>query len=113
MDTVTSDTRTVPVNAGNWQSEIFASNQPVLVDFWAEWCAPCRALSPVLEAVAATLPWLKVVTVDVGAYPAIPAEMSVQSLPTLLLVKDGVVRGQVRAGTLRQVLQGVNECMEL
>ena len=82
---------TVPaVTDADFESEVLQSNQVVLVDFWAEWCAPCRMIAPVVEALAAELgDRLKVVKMDIDANPGIPGRYQVLSIPTLIIFKDG------------------------
>ncbi len=86
----------VHIEGDNWQSEVMTSKLPVLVDFWAEWCGPCRALAPVLDDLAATYAGkLKVVKVDVDKNQALAGSFGIRSIPTLLIMKAGVVREQM------------------
>jgi thioredoxin 1 len=87
--------RIVTLTDQNWASEVMASAQPVLVDFWAEWCMPCRTLSPTVEAVAAQFDGrLKVGKMNVEDNLDVPTRYNVSSLPTLLLIKGGLVAEQ-------------------
>lgn len=73
-----------------FEREVLKATVPVVVDFWAEWCAPCRALGPELEALAAEHgDSLKVVKVDVDANQAVAARYGIQSIPTVALFRDG------------------------
>ena len=80
----------VAVTDQNFDSEVLQSTVPVLADFWAAWCGPCRAIAPAIEEIATE--WggrLKVVKVDVDENQEIAERYGVQSIPTLLLFKDG------------------------
>ena len=77
------------VTEQSFETEVLASEQPVLVDFWAEWCGPCHAVAPVLDQIAAERSELKVVKLNIDEQPAVAQRYGVMSIPTLILFKDG------------------------
>ena len=86
---------TIEINEANFETEVLKSTQPVLADFWAEWCGPCKMLGPVIEEIAAEQDGrVKVVKVNVDNNPQLAARFGVQSIPTLLYFLDGKVIDQ-------------------
>ena len=78
------------VNDLNFDAEVLGATEPVLVDFWAEWCPPCKAMDPVLDDLSRELAGrVKIVKLDVDANPGITARFNVRSMPTLIVFKDG------------------------
>ena len=83
------------VTDADFEAEVLKAAGPVLVDFWAEWCGPCRALTPTLEALAAEKTGkLKVVKVNVDESPHAPSKYGVRSIPALYIFKNGQVVAQ-------------------
>jgi len=83
--------RALTITKENFESEVLKSDRPVLLDFWAEWCGPCRILSPVIDEVAREVPHSKVGKVNVDEQPELAAAFGIRSIPTLAVVKDGRV----------------------
>ncbi|MDI3313252.1 MAG: thioredoxin [Mycobacterium sp.] len=100
---------TVEVSDATFASEVLGNNRPVLVDFWAAWCGPCRMVAPVLEEIAAeNADRLTVAKLDVDANPETARNFQVVSIPTLILFKDGqpvkrIVGAKGKAALLRDL----------
>ena len=91
------------VSEASFPDDVLQSDKPVLVDFWAEWCGPCRAIAPLLEDVATERrDSLRVVKVNVDENPQLAGRYGVRSIPTLILFQDGRPQGQ-RVGSVRRV----------
>ena len=93
------------INKNNFQNEVLNSEKPVLLDFWAPWCGPCRMVSPIVDEIAAERGDIKVGKVNVDEQPELAGQFGVMSIPTLVVMKRGkVVNQMVGARPKAQIL---------
>ena len=99
----------VNINLNNFRQEVLNSEKPVLLDFWAPWCGPCRMVVPMVEAIAAERPDIKVGKINIDEEFELAREFGVMSIPTLVVMKDGkVVRQSTGARPKQQILDMLN-----
>ena len=104
---------TVPVTDATFEAEVLKSDIPVVVDFWAEWCAPCKQLGPTLEELSSEYEGkVKIAKVNVDENMDSPAKLGVRSLPSLFMFKDGEVVSNRIGGVPKNELQTwINEAI--
>ena len=81
----------IQVTSANFTQEVIQGDKPVLVDFWASWCGPCRMVAPILEQIAQEREDIKVCKINVDEQPELAAAFNIMSIPTLMVVKEGKV----------------------
>ena len=84
----------INITRNNFQNEVINSDKPVLLDFWAPWCGPCRMVGPILEEIAGERSDIKIGKINVDEQPELASQFHVMSIPTLVVIKDGKIVNQ-------------------
>lgn len=84
----------IHISKSNFQEEVLNSDRPVLLDFWASWCGPCRMIAPIVEEIAEERPDMKVGKINVDEQPELASRFGVMSIPTLVVMKNGKIVNQ-------------------
>lgn len=93
------------IDKNNFEEEVLKSDKPVLIDFWASWCGPCRMVSPLIDEIAAENDGFKVGKINVDEQMELAEEFGIMSIPTLVVMKEGkITRKQAGAGSKQQIL---------
>jgi thioredoxin 1 len=92
------------ITKNNFQSEVINSDKPVLLDFWAPWCGPCRMVVPIIDEIASERSDIKVGKVNVDEEPELASQFGVMSIPTLVVMKNGKITNQAMGARSKQAI---------
>jgi thioredoxin 1 len=104
---------TQKITDASFDEDVLKSSEPVVVDFWAEWCGPCRMIAPSLEEIATEMKGkVKVVKLNIDENPGVPGKLGIMSIPTLILFKDGKAAARkVGAAAKGDLVRWINEAI--
>ena len=94
----------IDININNFQEEVIHSDKPVLLDFWAPWCGPCRRVVPIVEEIAEERPDIKVGKINVEEEPELAMQYGVMSIPTLMVMENGKVVNRAQGARPKQAI---------
>ena len=95
------------INKNNFQNEVMNADKPVLLDFWASWCAPCRMVVPIIEEIASEREDIKVGKINVDEQPELASKFGIMSIPTLVVMKNGKIVQQVSGARPKNAILGM------
>lgn len=102
----------IKIDQNNFEAAVLKAEKPVLLDFWADWCGPCRMIAPALEEFAAEREDVTVGKINVDEQPALAQRFGIMTIPTLVVVKDGKVAGQVAGARPKSAIEAfVQDCL--
>ena len=103
----------IHVTDESFEADVLKSEKPVLVDYWAEWCGPCRQIAPALEEISSEVDTITIAKMDIDANPEVPSSKGVRGIPTLMLFKGGEVVGtKVGVQSKSQLLQWISDTLD-
>ena len=100
----------IAISEKSFEEEVVNSNIPVLIDFWAEWCGPCKEISPILEEISDEMKdKIKIVKINIDENPNLPSQYNVQSIPTLIILKKGeLIATKIGSSVKSELLSWIN-----
>ena len=100
------------INKNNFQEEVLNSDRPVLLDFWAPWCGPCRMVGPFIDELAEEMPNVKFVKIDIDKNTEVAAKLGVMSIPNMIVFKDGnIVNRQIGGLPKNELKAFIENCL--